>query len=115
MNTVSDDSLRNTRAKLLARSAELRNRVERVEGDLKREREPLPRDSADAAIVMENDEVLQAISEAARGELRRIELALGRLEEGTFALCEKCGAEIDADRLGAVPYATECRVCAREA
>ncbi len=115
MNTISDDSLHNTRQKLLARSAELRNRVERVESDLKREREPLPRDSSDAAIVVENDEVLQAIREAARGELHRIGLALGRLEEGTFALCEKCGAEIDSERLGAVPYATECRVCAREA
>lgn len=115
MNAHSDDNLRNARQKLLARSAELRDRVTRVDRDLRREREPLPRDSADAAIVVENDEVLQAIHESARGELRRIEMALERLENGTFALCEKCGAEIDAERLGAVPYASECRTCARDA
>ena len=43
----------------------------------------------------------------------RIQSALQRLEEGTFALCEKCGAEIDAERLLAVPYASLCRACAR--
>ena len=115
MNTPSDDQLRNTRQKLLARGAELRDRLDRVNRDLKREREPLPRDSADAAIAVENDEVLEAIEKTARGELLRIELALKRLEEGTFALCEKCGAEIDAQRLQAIPYASMCRNCAHDA
>jgi DnaK suppressor protein len=114
MNT-SDELMRNTRQKLLARGAELRDRLQRVGRDLKREREPLPRDSADAAILVENDEVLQAIEQTARGELARIELALQRLEDGTFALCEKCGAEIDAGRLQVVPYASMCRNCAHDA
>lgn len=115
MNITSDDQIRNTRQKLLARGAELRDRLQRVDRDLKREREPLPRDSADAAIVLENDEVLHAIKSSAEGELGRIELALKRLEDGTFALCEKCGAEIDAARLLAVPYASMCRNCAHDA
>jgi RNA polymerase-binding transcription factor DksA len=115
MNNPSDDQLRNTRQILLARGAELRDRLDRVQRDLRREREPLPRDSADAAIAVENDEVLQALENSARGELGRIELALKRLEEGTFALCEKCGAEIDAQRLLAVPFASTCRNCAHDA
>jgi RNA polymerase-binding transcription factor DksA len=107
--------LRNTRQRLLDRGAELRDRIERVQLDLRREREPLPRDSDDAAIVVENDEVLHAIEESATRELQRIQMALARLEEGVFALCEKCGAEIDAERLRVVPYASECRACARDA
>jgi RNA polymerase-binding transcription factor DksA len=114
MNVPSENQLRGEREKLLARSAELRERVERVQRDLARIREPLPRDSADAAIVVENDEVLQAIEQSATSELRSIERALQRLESGTFALCEKCGAEIDAERLAAVPYASHCRHCARD-
>ena len=112
-NTPSDEQLRSTRQKLLARDAELRDRLERVRRDLNRQREPLPRDSADAAIVIENDEVLHAFEQSASSELGRIQSALQRLEEGTFALCEKCGAEIDAERLLAVPYASLCRACAR--
>jgi DnaK suppressor protein len=114
MHTSNDEQLRATRARLLARSAELGERVRRVHDDLRRESVPLPRDAPDAAIVLENDEILQAIDESARGELRQIERALERLEAGTYGTCEKCGGKIDADRLRAVPFAAACRSCAPE-
>ncbi|HET9862128.1 MAG TPA: TraR/DksA family transcriptional regulator [Steroidobacteraceae bacterium] len=115
MDTAAlEERVRHVRQKLLDRGAELRDRIDRVRRDLRREREPLPRDSDDAAIVVENDEVLQAIEESATCELQRIQAALARLEEGVFTLCETCGAEIDAERLRVVPYATECRACARD-
>lgn len=112
MNTLTDDCLRDTREQLLARSVELRERVDRAALDLGRARERLPRDSADAALVVENDEVLTAIQEAGLGELRCVERALRRIEKGTYALCEECGGEIEQERLHAIPYATHCRVCA---
>jgi len=114
MNTSSEDHLRSVRQRLLERGAELNERIDRVRRDLSRVREPLPRDSTDAAIVLENDEVLQAIEQSAAGELRNIERALQRLEVGTFAQCEKCGAEIEAARLAAIPYAMQCQRCARD-
>ena len=48
-----------TRSWLLARSAELRERVRNIESDLRSVREPLPSDSSEAAIAVENDEVLK--------------------------------------------------------
>ena len=102
------------RATLLARAAELRDRVERVRSDLKREREPLPRDSDDAAIAMENDEVLAALELTATRELGLIESALERLDAGSFGLCVRCGKEIDARRLQTVPHEPLCRECAPE-
>lgn len=110
----ADDELRLTRDRLLVRGAELRDRLARVRRDLARAVEPLPGDSADAAIVLENDEILVAIEETSMAELDRIHLALERLEAGTFALCEACGREIGAERLRAVPYASRCSACARE-
>lgn len=115
MNADTDDLMRGSRERLMAREVELRDRLDRVRRDLRREREPLPRDSDDAAIAVENDEVLQAIEQSAVDELRQIDVALGRLAEGAFARCEKCGAEIDAARRVAVPYAATCRACARDA
>src|SRR4051794_4161668 len=56
MNTSAEDQLRSVRQKLLERGAELNERIDRVRRDLGRVREPLPRDSTDAAIVLENDE-----------------------------------------------------------
>lgn len=111
MHTNTDETLRSIRAGLLAREAELRDRQRRVQADLRRDVNPLPRDAPDAAIVVENDEILQAVDEAARVELAHIEAALERLEAGTYGLCEDCGAQIEPDRLRVVPYAVHCRHC----
>ena len=115
METVTDDNLRNAREWLLLRRAELSDRLRRVQDDLGRQREPLPKDAPDAAIVVENDEILAAIDNAARSELNRINHALGHLDAGLFGLCEICGAEIDLNRLRVVPYTCRCASCARDA
>lgn len=111
MNTNEADNLRGARDKLLARGAELRARVDRVHADLRRAREPLPKDFPDAAIIVENDEVLQAIETAATAEIASIERALARMDAGVFALCETCGEPIETARLKVVPYATRCARC----
>lgn len=112
MQTMIDDKLRSARLWLLVRSAQLRERAKRVHDDLGRETTPLPRDASDAAIIIENDEILQAIEEAALSELKQIGRALERLDAGKYGLCEGCGAMIHAERLRLVPYATHCRECA---
>jgi RNA polymerase-binding transcription factor DksA len=114
MRTDNDEHLRAIRGRLLARKVELSERMHRVHEDLRRASVPLPRDSPDAAIVMENDEILQAVDEAARAELAHIQHAVQRLEAGTYGICETCRAKIDTERLRVVPYATACRRCAPE-
>lgn len=101
------------RGRLVARGAELADRVRRVQEDLGRAKAPLPRDSADAAIVMENDEVLRAIESTATLEIRHIEHALERIDTGHFGTCESCGDGIEPARLDLVPYATRCGRCER--
>lgn len=115
MMILHGEALSSPRDKLLARAIELRERLEHVRRDLKRERDPLPRDSEDAAIAVENDEVLQALEQSAASELERIERALERLQQGTYNRCGKCGVEIDAARLLAVPCTTLCHTCAAAA
>jgi len=43
--------------------------------------------------------------------LERLNLALRRIDEGTFGICVKCGKPIDKVRLEAVPIATMCLEC----
>ena len=45
----------------------------------------------------------------------RIERALAKLEEGTYGVCDECGAEIAAGRLRAAPESALCIQCARGA
>ena len=67
---------------------------------------------SDAAIAVENDEILEAIEATALGELERIEKAISRIDAGKFTVCEICGEHISAERHAAVAYATQCERCA---
>jgi len=113
MNISTDEALRATRSQLVARGEELRDRIRRVRQDLSRTAEPLSKDSSEAAIHVESDEILETIEESALSELASIDLALERIEAGTYAKCDDCGREIPAERLRLVPHATRCWDCQR--
>lgn len=44
-------------------------------------------------------------------ELTEVNLALVKIEQGKFGLCEKCGGEIENERLQIVPTARLCTNC----
>lgn len=48
-----------------------------------------------------------------RQEIKDIDLALYKIGEGTYGICEKCGKTISSDRLKALPTARLCYQCAR--
>ncbi len=71
------------------------------------------------------DEIDQASSEYAQSMafrlrdrekflLKKIEKALGRLEDGSFGLCERCEEPINIKRLEARPVTTLCIRCKEE-
>jgi len=47
----------------------------------------------------------------ARQELRDLDEAEGRVDAGTYGVCEKCGREIADARLDALPAARRCIEC----
>jgi RNA polymerase-binding protein DksA len=51
------------------------------------------------------------VAEQVRESLRQVERALGRIEDGTYGLCETCGLPIGKLRLEAFPRATQCMSC----
>jgi RNA polymerase-binding transcription factor DksA len=46
-----------------------------------------------------------------KGSLADVEHALGKLDEGTYGRCERCGEPIGAERLEAIPEARLCITC----
>ena len=73
---------------LKARLSELRTHLAKVDRSL---RKPLPADSEDQAIELENQEALEVIEKTETTEIRQIEAALKRISEGTYGTCAKCG------------------------
>ncbi len=55
-----------------------------------------------------------ALREKALITIKAIDIALARIDNGTYGSCEACGSEIPAERLEAVPYTTLCINCKKE-
>jgi RNA polymerase-binding transcription factor DksA len=54
-----------------------------------------------------------ALLEQALAQVAEIDAALGRLNDGTYGICARCGQPIGEDRLAARPTAATCLRCAR--
>ena len=54
-----------------------------------------------------------ALRDRSRAEVRRIESALRKVDDGTYGRCERCGNPIALARLEAIPWAPLCIDCAR--
>lgn len=53
-----------------------------------------------------------SLMENEEGTLEAIEMALERIEDGTYGQCDECGVKIPKARLNALPYAPTCVKCA---
>jgi RNA polymerase-binding transcription factor DksA len=74
---------------------------------------PMPKDWEDRSSERQGDEVLEALGHVEMAELKRIDAALSRIENGTYGTCLKCEEPISDARLAAVPDAALCKRCAR--
>ena len=52
-----------------------------------------------------------ALSFQARGAVDEIDAALAKILDGSYGICEQCGATIPRERLRAIPYAALCVQC----
>ena len=107
MQAHSYDALRE---RLKKKKEELTVRLERITNNLRRGYHP---DSKERAKELEDSEVVDALGNEARAEIRNISAALQRMEAGEYGICVECGTEIDLARINAHPYAKKCIDCAR--
>lgn len=68
-------------------------------------------DMADDAANTYTRQMLLGMSERERRNLREIDAALDRIDEGSYGICEECQEPIGEARLKALPYATLCVDC----
>lgn len=103
MAVVSEKLVRECKEKLLKTKAEILNRVKDARSRL---------DVAEEKGGDEADQTMRVLAEVEflnmhdrlRNQLMEIESALGRIENGTFGLCEETEETIEAERLRAIPW-----------
>ncbi len=109
------DAMLSMRQVLIKRRDALRKALAGDLSLLKELRAQTSGDVIDAALDSVQDEISSQLAEVESRELARIEYALERMRNGHYGICEGCGTSIPMARLNALPYATFCIKCQREA
>lgn len=109
------DAMMNLRQILMRRRDALRKALAGDLSLLKELRQQNSGDVIDAALDTAQDEISSQLAEVESRELTSIETALERMRKGDYGRCEACGGAIPLARLQALPYATTCITCQREA
>lgn len=109
MSTITPATPLTPRDRLLARRGEILDNLAAIENMLD---DTPDQDWADRATERQGDEVLEALGLSDQAELRRIDAALARVEDGSYGICVKCGEDIAPARLEALPDTPHCVNCA---
>jgi RNA polymerase-binding protein DksA len=113
---LSSAEVRKLKAMLLAKRNEILSNVTTMESEaLRRERTDLsnmPLHMADAGSDNYEIENTLGLMDSERKILVEIDDALGRIESGTYGICEDAGEQIPKRRLEAIPWARYCVNCA---
>ena len=102
------------RAVLQDLKQKVRRRLDAIKLDVRKETNPVSKDSREQSQERENDEVIDALGNSARVDLARINKALARIDSGDYLTCEICGEQINEGRLRSIPYTTLCVDCAED-
>lgn len=109
------DALSSLRKILVRRRDALRSALSGDWSMLQELRSQSKGDVVDFAIDAVQDEISSQLAEVESRELSYIDNALERMQAGGYGLCEHCSQSIPLARLQALPYATLCIRCQREA
>ena len=95
---------------LLDRRLQLVGHLAEVEHSLD---ETPPKDWEDRSSERQGDEVLESLGHVELNEVRRIDAALRRIEDGSYGFCTLCGDAVSEPRLDLLPDTPFCKVCAK--
>ncbi len=93
---------------------ELREEIFRKLGKDYGDQFDIPHDLEELSVLDLVEDLGLSVTDLRRQELETMEIALRKLDEGTYGKCSRCGAEIDEERLKVMPYAEHCLRCQTE-
>ena len=113
---MKDDKRRDRLKKVLVERKrkmwnELRDDVFRKLGNEYNTQFDIPNDLEDLSVIDFIEDLGLSVSDIRKEELLRIDESLRKLDQGTYGICEKCGMEIDKERLRVEASAMHCLKC----
>src|SRR5579862_8024764 len=118
---LSPEELDHARTELRERRRRLWDRIERLSAESAQDNprdlgeiSSLPTHLADLGTEAFEQERDFGLAERSSVEIRQIDRAIERLDEGTYGICEQCAERISEERLRALPSADLCARCQAE-
>ena len=102
MSQITQQLVEECKKKLLHAKADLLNRVKESRADL--HNDDRGGDEADQTVRVLAEAEFLSLHERLRTQLMEIEAALGRIENGSFGVCEETEEQIEPERLRAIPW-----------
>ncbi|RMA97211.1 TraR/DksA family transcriptional regulator [Hydrogenothermus marinus] len=100
------------REELLKKRAEIIESLENNKKESQNEKSGVE-DAADEVTAELSRETLYKLSQTEREKLFLIDIALKKIESGTYGICEECGNPIGEKRLEAIPWVRLCIDCSQ--
>jgi DnaK suppressor protein len=117
--TILDERTERMRQQLLTKRQEIQRQIDDALAQHRANqiqfREDAVADPEDMSLRDSTDHQQLSIVEARNQTRNLLDIALRRLDEGTYGLCEDCQATISEQRLKALPFARRCIDCQRHA
>ncbi len=88
---------------------EAKSEIKKFKNGEKRQLVETVMDDGDMSVVDLSEDISLKQLSTHRETLMKIDIALRKLEEGTYGICEECGDEISEERLKIMPFAIYCR------
>lgn len=107
--SASRKAIKQVEKELLARKKELEQELDKLakekfdDGQIQ--------DPGDQALSSTMELLKTSLQDAEFAEYQRIELALQKIQDGTYGVCIDCGEEIAEKRLKSYPNAARCLLC----
>jgi len=96
---------------LLSRKAQIEKNILGVEKEMNELRELELNDEGDYASVSNDNMVENAIGQQQEIELLEIDIALAKIKDGTYGICEMCEECVGVHRMKVKPHAKYCIDC----
>lgn len=108
---MHDKELEYFKETLLSRKTQIEKNISGVEKEMDALRELELNDEGDYASVSNDNMVENAIGHQQELELFEIDLALAKIKQGSYGICEMCEDYVGIHRLKVKPHAKYCIVC----
>lgn len=99
---ITEKLIQECKEKLLSTKADLLNRVKEARGKL--DQVERGGDEADQTMRILAEQEVMNLTDRLRSQLLEVESALGRVESGSFGICEETDENIETERLRAIPW-----------